>query len=331
MIVGANTVYFSTFPGMETVDLDTWEPRKPTREEFYDGVKVLDALDNIHFMSNYNPWFGFEGLPPVMCIPEGFAARARNSSKVLKMGYSKDSELFTIKMAKVVGADAMVSCMASPPLTFYTDAIESLYRGIEANFPVTILSGGIMGGTVPATVAGATLDFVNTGPVSSKTSDFQCGYEKAILATVAALSGAHIILLCGSLFGELVFHPVQAILDNDLSGMIGRFLRGVDVSDETLAMDLIDKVGPIPGFYLDKEHTRKWWKKEHFLPEVSDRMSLPEWIESGKKSALDYAKERMLEIVRTHEPEPLAPNQEEEVEKILEEARQYYRKKGMMS
>lgn len=393
MIVGGNSLYVSLFPGMETIDLNTWEPRKPTKEEFDDAVRVIDALENIHFFSNYTPWFGYEGLPPVMCIPEAFAAVARNSSKVLKTGYSKDSEIFTIQMAQAIGADAMVSCMASPPLTYYTDAIESLYRGLEAEFPVTILSGGVMGGSLPATIAGAIVAnnaeliagvvlaqlirpgakvivqnfvfpqnmrsgipafgsiecslhnvifnqyfrrfgvptyFVNTGPVSSKIPDFQCGCEKTFLGILTALSGAHIILLCGSLFGELIFHPVQAILDDDLSGMIRRFLQGVNVDEESLALDLIKKVGPIPGHYLDKEHTRVLWKKEHFVPKVSDRLSLPEWVATGKKTALDNAKKRMKEILETHKPIQLSPNQEDDLKRILEEARKYYKKRGMM-
>ena len=58
--------------------------------------------------------------------------------------------------------------------------------------------------------------------------------------------------------GEFTFHPVQAIIDNDIVGMIGRFLQGVQVNEETLALDLINEVGPIPSLYLDKEHTRIW-------------------------------------------------------------------------
>ena len=54
-------------------------------------------------------------------------------------------------------------------------------------------------------------------------------------------------------------------------------------------------------------------------------------MESGKKSALDYAKERMEEILATHKAEPLTPKQEVDVTRILEEARQYYRKKGLIS
>ena len=393
VIRGGNILTVTTSPGMQTIDLDTWEPRVATKQEFYDGVTVLDALDNLHVTSSYNPYFGYEGIPPVMCIPEGFAARVRNSTKVLKMGSSNDSEIFTINIAKAVGSDAVVSATPSPPMAYYTNTVEAIFRAVEADFPISISNGDIMGGTAPATIAGASLTSTavqiggvvlaqlikpgakvivsnlvipqnmrsgipafgaiecalsnaifcqyfrrlgiptrcsNTSFISSKRIDFQCGYEKAMLVTLTAVCGANTILLYGGIFGELTFHPVQAILDDDISGMVGRFLQGVQVNEETLPLDLIDRVGPIPGYYLDKEHTRTWWKREHFIPKVADRLSLPEWMESGKKSALDYAKERMEEILATHKPEPLTPKQEEDVERILEEARQYYRGRGLM-
>jgi trimethylamine--corrinoid protein Co-methyltransferase len=160
--------------------------------------------------------------------------------------------------------------------------------------------------------------------------DFQSGYEKAMGALVAALSGSSIIMLHGGVYGELSWHPVQAILDDDIAGMICRFIEGVEVNDETLAVDLINSVGPIPGMYLDKKHTRDWWKKEQFLPKVADRLSYPDWLKKGKKSAQDYAKDRMADILATHKPKPLNASQEEEIERILGEARQYYQKKGMM-
>ena len=391
VIIGGNTLTVQTFPGMRTVDLDTWQPRTATRQEYYDGVTVLDALDNLHFMGNYVPYFGYEGIPPVMCMPEGFAARARNSAKVLKCGTSDDSEIFTINIAKAVESDVMMTLHAAPPLTYYANSVEALYRGLEADCPFGMQCAAIMGGTGPATIAGSLLtgnaevvggivlaqlikpgarivvyNFVQPqdmrsgspvfgsiehalsnmvfcqyfrrlgipsgviGPSSAKKIDFQCGYEKALIGILAAVCGASNFYFVGGIFGELTFHPVQAILDNDISGMIGHFLQGVQVNEETLALDLINEVGPIPGFYLDKAHTRTWWKKEQFMPKVADRLSLPEWMESGKKGALDYAKERMEEILATHKPEPLTPKQEGDVERILEEARQYYRQKGLM-
>jgi trimethylamine--corrinoid protein Co-methyltransferase len=52
---------------------------------------------------------------------------------------------------------------------------------------------------------------------------------------------------------ELLYHPVLSILDDDIPGWIGRFLQGVAVTDETMAIDLIKQVGPIPGHYLNTE------------------------------------------------------------------------------
>ena len=124
----------------------------------------------------------------------------------------------------------------------------------------------------------------------------------------------------------------MAILDDDIVGMIGRFMEGPLVNDETMAIDLINEVGPIPGFYLNQAHTRKWWQKEQFVPKSADRLTYPEWMQRGKKNCLDYAKERMEEILATHKVSPpLTPSQEEDVERILNEARNYYRKKGQIT
>jgi trimethylamine--corrinoid protein Co-methyltransferase len=165
----------------------------------------------------------------------------------------------------------------------------------------------------------------------SKKIDFQCGYEKALSALIAALSGINLIYLHGGIYGELTFHPLQAILDDDIAGMIGRFVEGIEVSDQTLALDLINQVGPIPGMYLDKSHTREWWKKEQFIPKAADTLTYPEWKREGKKSCLKRAKERMDNILATYESTPFNPEQEDILENILQEAREYYRNNKMIS
>ncbi len=169
-----------------------------------------------------------------------------------------------------------------------------------------------------------------SGACSSKTIDYQAGYEKAIGALTAVLSGANLIALHGSMGSANVFDPLQAILDDDIAGMMGRFMQGVEVTDETLAIDLINKVGRQPGFY-EEEHTKKWWKLEQYLPKSADRLTYPEWMEQGKKSALDYARERLETILATHTPKRLTLEQEQIVDDVLKEARDFYRKKGMIS
>jgi len=393
LMVGGNTTYFAPFPGGKTVDLDTWEPRVPTRKENYDGVRILDALSTVDWLLSYTPYFGFEGVPPAMVMLESFAGKVRNSTRFQREGFFNDSEIFTTQMAQAVGTETYQSIVPAPPLTYYRDAIEAALRNAEAGFPTKVGDGGIYGGTTPATIAGAQitnnaeiiapivlLQIVKPGmriiasnfnfpqnmrtgspafgdiavslhtvifnqiwrryglPTatlatisSSKEPDFQCGYEKAISALVFAISGGNKVALHGCINGELTFHPVQAILDDDVAGMIGRFLEGVEVNDETLAIDLIEEVGPIPGYFLNKEHTRKWWKLEQFVPKAADRLTYPEWTKVGRKNCLDYAKERVEEILATHKPTPLTSSQEEAIERILEDARKYYKDRGLIS
>jgi trimethylamine--corrinoid protein Co-methyltransferase len=164
----------------------------------------------------------------------------------------------------------------------------------------------------------------------SKIPDYQCGYEKAIVVLTAMLSGANMQLMHGSVHGELTYHPVQSILDDDVAGMLGRFLEGVDVNDETMALALIEEVGPIPGEFLSKEHTRIWWRKDQYMPAVADILSYPEWIGGGKKNCVDHAREKMLEILECHRPTPLSPGEDSEIQKILNEARKYYKQRGLL-
>jgi trimethylamine--corrinoid protein Co-methyltransferase len=170
--------------------------------------------------------------------------------------------------------------------------------------------------------------FGSSGCGNSKFIDYQLGYEKSISTVLTAISGASIINYVGGLTGELSFHPALSILDNDVAGMIGRFVEGVQVTDETLAVDLIESVGPIPGFFLGKAHTREWWKKEQFVPRASDQLTYHEWLEAGKKSALDYARARADEILATYD-NAVPDDQAEELDRVLEEAKAYYRKKGL--
>jgi trimethylamine--corrinoid protein Co-methyltransferase len=170
----------------------------------------------------------------------------------------------------------------------------------------------------------------HAGYSCSKKIDYQAGYEKAMCSLIYALAGDNLCDLHGSIYGEITFHPVMAIIDDDVAGWVGRFIEGVEINDETLAIDLIEKVGPIPGQYLNTEHTRKWWRKEQFIPKVADREPYPGWIKKGKKDTIALAKERMAEILAKHEPKPLTPEQDKAIAEILEEARSFYRQKGLI-
>lgn len=398
LVMGGNTVYFLPFPGKNTVDTRTWEPRLPTQEEFYQAVTVLDALDNVHAMYNFAPYMGFAGVPPVMQVLEGVAGQIRNFSKSIAMaGRPHGCEVFTIKLAQELGIDIGGGMKVTPPFVFHSEQVQAAMRLAEAGLVTYTENIRIMGSTGPATVAGSAVsgnaealaEIVLTqltnpgarmwalgftfpqdmregapaqqpvfgavggflsqvvfnqiwrqygipvytsvgGSTSSKLIDYQSGSEKAFGALTAALSGANFIALHGSMGSTNVFHPLQAILDDDIAGMVGRFIQGVEVTDETLAIDLIQKVGFVPEFRKE-EHTAKWWKLEQYVPEVMDRLTYPEWLEKGKKGALDYAQEKMEAILSSHKPVRLTPQQEQVIDDVLKDARNFYRKKGMIS
>lgn len=385
--------YFGSSSGFRTVDLDTWEPKNPTRKDFYDFIKVLDYLPNVHHISAF-PYFGFEGVPQIMGILEANAAKIRMSSKTQMEGGVEDNDRFTIPMAEAVGMD--LCCLVNPaaPLSFYETQVNGIFRFTEADHPFHFASGPVMGATAPVTIAGGVItpnveaiagavlaqmvkpgarvwfgNYANeqnmrTGSpsngaignalhelvfnqmarkykiptwssssawTSSKQIDFQAGYEAGIHAILCALAGASLVIFQCALTMQLVTHPVKAILDDDIAGAAGRLLEGVEVNDETMAVELINKVGPIPGMFLNQAHTRKWYKKEQYVPAMADRLPYVEWVEQGSKNALAHARDKFEEIVATHKPAPLTPQQEQTIEDILKDARLYYRKKGKIS
>jgi trimethylamine--corrinoid protein Co-methyltransferase len=163
----------------------------------------------------------------------------------------------------------------------------------------------------------------------SKKIDYQNGTERVIPALLSALSGATSIFFHGGVFCELTHSPIQAILDDDVAGMIGRFIEGVEVSDESLALKLIHEIGPVPGQFIDTKHTMNWWKKETYMKKCSDSLTYPEWINGGKNDCIYYAKKRMEKILSEHElSKKLSSEQEEEINIIIKEAEAFYRKKG---
>jgi trimethylamine:corrinoid methyltransferase-like protein len=100
---GGNWLHFSHTSGMQTIDLDTFEPRPPSRADFVDCARVLDALPTVSCLGCY-PYFGFEGVPAVMAMPEGVALLMRHSTKH-PIGRHTGCEIFNIQMAQAMARD----------------------------------------------------------------------------------------------------------------------------------------------------------------------------------------------------------------------------------
>ncbi|MCX6383609.1 MAG: trimethylamine methyltransferase family protein, partial [Actinobacteria bacterium] len=150
------------------------------------------------------------------------------------------------------------------------------------------------------------------------------------LAMCSALSGANMIVMHGGVTAELAYNPILAVIDDDVANTIGRIVEGFDVNDATIGLDTIMDVGVSPGTFLSTKQTRTFWKTEDYTTRVFDKLSYKEWVEGGKKTVLKKAKERYDEIIATHKPLPLTPEQDKAITDILNEATAFYKKKGLI-
>ncbi len=112
--------------------------------------------------------------------------------------------------------------------------------------------------------------FSTCGCSSSKTFDGQATLESMFGTLSAALSGANLIHDVGYLEDGLCGCFEQVVLTDEIIAMVKRYLRGIDIDKNTLALDVIEKVGP-GGNFLSEDHTFKNFKSQMFMPKLIDR------------------------------------------------------------
>jgi len=157
------------------------------------------------------------------------------------------------------------------------------------------------------------------GGTESKIPDIQAGIEKAVTLMMAAMAGINFIYVAaGALESTLTASYEQAVIDDELCGMILRALRGIEVNYETLAVDIIREVGP-GGHFLAKKHTLKYLRKELYIPKILNRQKREIWEKHGSKDLRQIAREKAREIIMKHQPEPLEPEIEKELRAFIRE------------
>ena len=166
------------------------------------------------------------------------------------------------------------------------------------------------------------IPYVGGGGISdSKVPDQQAGYEKAVTALYGALGGANLIhLASGMLEFILAVSPEQMVIDNEILGIVLHGLKGINIDDETLAVDTIMNVGP-RGQFLRQQHTLKNMRRQLYIPAVSDRLSRESWEKRGRKDILARARNRVQEIIKTHKPQSLRENDRKILAEITQRSR----------
>ena len=144
------------------------------------------------------------------------------------------------------------------------------------------------------------------GGTESKSFDIQCGVERMRTMLMTAMAGANYITCVGTTESSMAGGHELAVIDNDLIGTVKRALRGIDVTDDTLALDVIKKVGP-NGTFIMESHTLEHFKQELFYSKIVDQDKRETWEKGGQKGMLERAREEARKILSNHQEKALDP------------------------
>jgi trimethylamine--corrinoid protein Co-methyltransferase len=146
-------------------------------------------------------------------------------------------------------------------------------------------------------------EYETCGCSDAKLFDEQAAMESTINTLTAALVGGNMIHDVGYLEQGLTSSMEMVVATDETIDRVKRILRGIPVTDETKALDVIDEVGP-GGHYLDHDHTYERFKTEIWRPKLADRHNWENWEAAGSKPYRQRVHERVVEILET-ETEPL--------------------------
>jgi trimethylamine--corrinoid protein Co-methyltransferase len=158
--------------------------------------------------------------------------------------------------------------------------------------------------------------FTIAGCTDSNVYDHQASLEGALWTMLSSLNGGNLVHDVGYIDNGLTACYEQIVVSNEVISMVRRITRGMELNEETMALDLINEVGP-GGEYLTSDHTLRHFKRNWF-PDLISRVPYENWAAAGKKDLATRANERVRHILETHTPKPLDEGLKEELRKIVQ-------------
>ncbi|MPZ09351.1 MAG: trimethylamine methyltransferase [Kiloniellaceae bacterium] len=154
----------------------------------------------------------------------------------------------------------------------------------------------------------------SSGISDSKVPDAQAGAEKGITGLAAALAGSNYIHhSAGFLESLLTVAYEQYVIDNDVNGEIMRMLKGIEVTDESLSLDVIDQVCKGPGHFLGHPQTLALMNSEYLYPSLLDRDNRDDWETKGSRDIREAARDHARKVLAEHWPEAIPADLDVEI------------------
>ena len=211
--------------------------------------------------------------------------------------------------------------------------LELAYPGVPAFFAgapsvIDLKTGGYTGGSPEDyLLAGASTQLAHfygvpmamgTMATGAKEPDWQAAVDDSLSTFASVMTSADMMNGCGLLNGSKILSYPHMVMETEIYGIVQKVADGIVVDDETLALDVIKKVGH-NGTYLAEKHTRQHMK-EIWRPTVWDRTPYDNWLREGKKGALEKATEIADDILANYQPEPLPEDVVKELRAIVARA-----------
>jgi trimethylamine--corrinoid protein Co-methyltransferase len=146
--------------------------------------------------------------------------------------------------------------------------------------------------------------FGTAGASDSKVVDVQAGFEYMGSLLVAALAGTNLIHDVGYLESGLTGSLESLVAGADAIRWVMQFVNGIKATKGTLALDVIDEIGP-GGQFLMHAHTLEYLRQDAWQPLAFDHEVYDTWAAAGSQDYTTRARKRAAEIVDSHKPEPI--------------------------
>jgi trimethylamine--corrinoid protein Co-methyltransferase len=159
---------------------------------------------------------------------------------------------------------------------------------------------------------------MGTMATGAKQPDWQAAVDDALSTAASVMSWADMMNGAGLLAGSKILSYPHLVMESEIYRIVKKMSEGILVDDETLALDVIAKVGP-NGTYLAEKHTRAHMK-EIWRPTVWDRSTYEQWLAADKAGALEKATEIANDILANHVPQPLPGDVSAELSAIVARA-----------
>lgn len=191
------------------------------------------------------------------------------------------------------------------------------YPMIFSNWPLVIdlRTGGFSGGGGEISLLNAAAAQLSRylglpcGVASSmsdaKAVDAQMGMEKALSSLACGLAGANMVYESSGMMGSLLGCSFEAfLLDDEMLSHVYRMIRGIEVSEDTLAFEAMKNVIHGEGHFIGETQTLEAMERDYFYPKLGNRLEPTAWAEAGAEDAWQRANREVREVLARRRPQP---------------------------